>query len=306
MEVVGFSGCTINRLIVELDSIKNKNFDVVVLIGTNNIFTRRIDDNLEPVEDDFTDSVSLISKFLKSMEFLSKNFKQNKCFILPILPRGAFSGTNRRLTLVNGRIKATINQFSDCNVKFGEVSYADFIGSDFAAKKSLYQKDRPHLNRSGRQFFQDLIKKFINQQYPENHTNLTEDFTGLKAIFSSTMVDPPSPIQPPAKKPANKETPEEAENAEKELPVEFTTEDLAKSATKEPVKQANDGQELKGRQAINMIDESIIGETWAAKGSQDVTGLTQPSQALLDESFVEPDDEVTVRFRFQPSFTKKI
>lgn len=158
--VNGFPGFDVEKLVAELGSLKNKNFDIIVQIGTNNVFKHRINDRNMPKDEEFTDLTILMSKFLKLVEFLSKNFKNRRCFILPILPRGISSATNRRLVLINGEIKKILARFNDCNVKFGKISYAGFLAENFGVNPRLYRWDMLHLSEAGFEIFQNLIKNF--------------------------------------------------------------------------------------------------------------------------------------------------
>lgn len=157
VSVHGFSGYTIERLIKKLTTVKTKNFDIIVMIGTNNVFKRKIDDNLRPDENDFVETGNLISKFLKLLSFLSRNFKNNTCYVMPILPRGS-SVTNERVVLINSQIKTAFTKFCDSNVKFGDISYADFIGDEFSVKPELFRPDKLHPNDKGFKILQNWWK----------------------------------------------------------------------------------------------------------------------------------------------------
>lgn len=200
VSVHGYGGFKIEQLVNELASLPNKKFDIFVLIGTNNLFKHRVDDNQEPEDDSFTETVSLLSKFLDLVNFLSEHFAEHRCFILPIVPRSVSSVTNKHITLVNGQIKGILKQFDELkiNVKFCEISYEDFLNSSFSIKPELYFSDKLHLNEFGVMVLQTLIEKFINRKYSTEKPEEQPERTSQVQAHISSAVENRSLVKTPS------------------------------------------------------------------------------------------------------------
>lgn len=184
--VRSIGGANVGRLRTEIEKLKRYDQDLVILVGTNEIFKMRVDDRNFIPSDHFNQKKEILSKLVNLAGFCSKKFKNKNIHFLAIPPRGKMNTVNF-IEILNDEFKSKIS-YCGANVYFGDLDYGKFKDNlRGGVDERFYREDLLHFNNFGINHLGNLIRNYLVDFYCGAKMNLTFDLG--QARLSSTMIE---------------------------------------------------------------------------------------------------------------------